>query len=321
MGDTDDHTIHSSSRSSGGDSGLGSAQVLPRPSPFLIHNSDNPSQLFVGELLTKTNYGEWVGDITDSFIAKNKLGFVDGSISAPDIGGEDYAAWKQANAMVKGWLKTAMTKNIRSSVRFARTTRDIWVDLQSRFGHGSAARMYELKRTINLLQQEKTSITTFYTKLRGHWDELSSLAPSLECTCGGCTCDVKQRQREAKEGERLFDFLMELDDAFSTVRTQILAMKPIPSLGEAYHLIMNEEQSRHISNSRRPRPDAAVFQAQGERRSDRVSSQGERDADGKPVCSHCQKPGHFRETCYKLIGYPPRKEGEQNGKKKSDRAS
>ncbi|CAL1407671.1 unnamed protein product [Linum trigynum] len=99
MSDKEDGALHSSTKSSGGS---GTTQAILWPSPFLIHNSDTPSRMFVGELLTEINYGEWVGDIRDSFIAKNKLGFVDGSISAPEAGGEDYAAWKQADAMVKG---------------------------------------------------------------------------------------------------------------------------------------------------------------------------------------------------------------------------
>ncbi|CAL1393764.1 unnamed protein product [Linum trigynum] len=178
---------------------------VQRPLPFTLHNSKSPSRLFVGELLTKTNY-------------------------------EDFDAWKQGDAMVKGWLKTAMSKDVRSSVRFAITAREISVDVQTQFGHGSVPRLYELHQTINLLQQEKTSVASFYTKLRGLWDEINSLAPSLECTSGGCTCDVNRRQRESEENERLFDILMGLDDAFGIIKTQILAMIPTPSLANAYLL-------------------------------------------------------------------------------------
>ncbi|CAL1406168.1 unnamed protein product [Linum trigynum] len=133
-------------------SGASPSGVTQLPSPFIIHQSDSPNKLFVGDLLTEANYGEWVGDITDSFIVENKLGFVDGSISAPTDGGAAYDAWKQVNAMVKGWLKTAMPKDVHSRVRFSITAREMWVNIQSSFGHGSTSRMYELKCTINLLQ-------------------------------------------------------------------------------------------------------------------------------------------------------------------------
>ncbi|CAL1356682.1 unnamed protein product [Linum trigynum] len=292
------------------------------PSHLLLHQSESPNNLFVGELLTDVNYGEWVVDITDSLIAKNKICFVDGTLPAAQNFAEREAL-KRCNAMVKGWLKTSMSKEVRNSVRFANTAQEIWIDLQSRFGQGSASRLYELKSTIIGLQQEKKSVSSFYTRLRGLWDEIHSLTPSMECSCAGCTCDVKCRQREVREGEQLFDFLMGLDDAFATVKSQILAMKPVPSLGEAYQLVINDEQQRQIAQNRRPRSEAAVFQAQGERRQDRLVSQmdrdrdrdHERDADGKPKCSHCQRVGHFKETCYRLIGFPPK-----NNESKGDQA-
>ncbi|CAL1389558.1 unnamed protein product [Linum trigynum] len=316
MSSDDDFSSKGSKASkSGVDSGADPQPGLP--SHLHLHQSESPNNCFVGELLTDSNYGEWVVDITDSLIAKNKICFVDGTLP-PATTPEEKDALRRCNAMVKGWLKIAMSKEVRSSVRFANTAREIWVDLQARFGQGSASRLYELKRTIICLQQEKLYVSAFYTKLRGYWDEKNSLTPSLDCTCAGCHCDVRRRQREVREGEQLFDFLMGLDDAFSTVKSQILAMKPVPSLGEAYQLVINDEQQRQITHNRRPKSEAAVFQARGERRSDRLVAQHDgdrdrdRDADGKPKCSHCQRVGHFKETCYRLIGYPS-KNGESKG--------
>ncbi|CAL1377952.1 unnamed protein product [Linum trigynum] len=309
MASDDEETSKKLKMISGGDADA--TVPVPLPSHLQLDRSDSPSSLFVGDLLTDVNYGEWVMDMTDSLIAKNKICFVDGSLPIATSPAEKEAL-RRCNAMVKGWLKTSMTKEVRNSVRFAATAREIWVDLESRFGQGSATRLYELKGTIISLQQEKTSVSQFYTKLRGLWDEIEALTPSLECTCAGCSCNVKRRQREVREGERLFDFLMGLDAPFSTVKSQILAMKPIPSLAEAYRLVTTDEQQRQLANSRRPRPEAAAFQAQGDRRADRQSPQQERDTDqeretgGKLRCSHCRRTGHVREMCYRLIGYPPR---------------
>ncbi|CAL1397911.1 unnamed protein product [Linum trigynum] len=151
------------------------------PSHLILHQSESPNNLFVGELLMDVNYGEWVVDITDSLVAKNKICFVDGTLPEATNSAERDAL-RRCNAMVKGWLKTIISKEVRNSVRFAHTAREIWVDLQSRFSQGSSSRLYDLKRKINSLRQEKMSVSAFYTQLRGYWNEVHEIMPSLDCT-------------------------------------------------------------------------------------------------------------------------------------------
>ncbi|KAJ1412400.1 Integrase, catalytic core [Sesbania bispinosa] len=52
-------------------------------------------------------------------------GFVDGTILMPVVDSPYLAHWMRGNAMVKGWLKSAMDKEVRSSVRYATTAREI----------------------------------------------------------------------------------------------------------------------------------------------------------------------------------------------------
>lgn len=68
--------------------------------------------------------------------------------------------------MVKGWLSSAMTWDMQNSVRYAETTREVWEDLQERYGKGNAQRAYELRRAITLLQQEKQGVTTYFTRMK-----------------------------------------------------------------------------------------------------------------------------------------------------------
>ncbi|CAI0403202.1 unnamed protein product [Linum tenue] len=272
-------------------------------SAYSLHNSDNPGQMFVSDPLTDQNYGEWVSDMTNSLLAKHKMGFVDGSIQKPAEGDEYLGAWIQCDAMVKGWLKTAMDKEVRTSVRYAKTAREIWVDLQERFGKGSAPRAYELRRAISLLQQEKLTVSAYYTKLRGLWEESNSITPQPTCVCNRCTCGLEKRVREISENARVFDFLMGLADVFSTVRSQALNVKPTPTLGEVYHMVAEDEQQRNISASRKLMVEAAAYQVNATTRDG-----GERRNDGKEQlkCTHCNKLGHTKERCYELIGYPPK---------------
>ncbi|CAL1359265.1 unnamed protein product [Linum trigynum] len=211
------------------------------PSVYLLSPSDGPGNLLVGDVLTASNFSEWVLDMKDALIAKNKYCFVDGSLLKPTNASEK-AAWIRCDAMVNGWLKASMDKEIRSSIRFAEHAAEIWANLQERFGKGSSSRAYELRHLISLLQQDKNTVSSFYTRLRGYWEEISQIAPLPSCVCGICTCGVSKKVREQQDTARLFEFLMGLDETFSAIRSQILASRPVPALSEAFHMLLNEEQ-------------------------------------------------------------------------------
>ncbi|CAM8942689.1 unnamed protein product [Rhodiola kirilowii] len=202
------------------------------------HPSDNPGQIYVSELLNDGNYGEWVNEMSNALFAKNKIGFVDGTITKPKVDSQDLGDWLRCDAMVKGWLKSAM--------------------------------------------------------------------------------DKERQLSEIREKDQLYDFLMGLDDVFATVKTQILSMKPTPSLGYAYHLVAEDERQRQISAMNKPTSENAAFQAQVRRGRDH--KQENRDGER---CSHCNKFGHDEKECFKIVGYPPgwnkgkgyKQGGSFNGKK------
>ena len=60
------------------------------------------------------------------------MGFVDGKLTKPATEAEQLNEWIRCDSRVKGWLKTSMEKEVRSSVRFARTAREILIDLGER---------------------------------------------------------------------------------------------------------------------------------------------------------------------------------------------
>ncbi|KAJ0720224.1 putative RNA-directed DNA polymerase [Helianthus annuus] len=111
---------------------------------------------------------------------------------------------------------------------------------------------------------------------------------------------------------------MGLDPEFTVIRTQILATKPIPSLGNAYHMVAEDERQRAISAEGRTSSESAAFKAAQKR--DFSSVQNREKGGSRAVkennehCTLCDRDGHKREGCFKLIGYPewwPRKKGER----------
>ncbi|XP_076949365.1 uncharacterized protein LOC143621986 [Bidens hawaiensis] len=107
-------------------------------SPYYLHPSDYPRQMHVNDVLTDDNYIDWLQEMQNFLFAKNKIGFVDGSIKKPKQDSKQYMAWLRCDAMIKGWLNTAMEKEIRTSMKYASKAQDIWADLKERFGKENA---------------------------------------------------------------------------------------------------------------------------------------------------------------------------------------
>ena len=108
--------------------------------------------------------------------SKNKLGLVNGSVAipSPETDPEDHASWSQCNDMVHSWIINAINPEISDSVIYYSTATEVWDDLRERFSQGNAPRIFEIQREIAYLRQEQLSVSCYYTKLKGLWDELAS---------------------------------------------------------------------------------------------------------------------------------------------------
>ncbi|KAM0044266.1 putative retrotransposon gag domain, retrotransposon Copia-like protein [Helianthus debilis subsp. tardiflorus] len=179
--------------------GDGSGGAISHDSPYYLHPSDYPKQLHVNDVLTDNNYIDWKQEMMNFLFAKNKVEFVDGTIKKPEKTSKDYMPWMRVDAMIKGWLTAAMEKNIRNSVKYASTASEIWSDLGERFGKESAPRAYELKQKIASTRQAGNSVSTYFTQLRSLWDEVQSVQPFPQCSCGKCECDVGKKTIEHQE--------------------------------------------------------------------------------------------------------------------------
>ncbi|XP_071690278.1 uncharacterized protein [Rutidosis leptorrhynchoides] len=270
-------------------------------SPFYIHASDHPQQMHVNETLIDNNY--IVPRDVEFSLCQKQSGFIDGSIKKPDQGSSTYMLWMRCDVMVKGWLITAMEKDIKTSVKYANAASEIWSDLKEWFGKESAPRAYELKQKLSLTHQDGSTVSVYYTKLRALWDEIDSMLSVPKCTCGLCTI---------KDKERLYEFFMGLDSQFSVIITQILAMNPVLNLRNAYHLVAEDERQRAISTDKRSGDEVAAFKAsshmrrEGNRQQKRDSSFSKytKKIETTESYTHCGKKGHTRDRCFKRIGYP-----------------
>ncbi|XP_073128240.1 uncharacterized protein [Henckelia pumila] len=209
------------------------------------------------------------------------------------------------NNIVISWLLNSVSKDISTSILFAESAADIWIDLQDRFQQSNGPRIFQLRRDLVSLRQGQDPVSVYFTKLKTFWDELNHFRPM--CNCGKCVCYGVKNIDAYFQMDYTMTFLMGLNDSFAHVRSQILLTDPLPSITRVFALIVQEERQRVIGSSI---PDiygnGMAFAIKGENSqkytTSRVLFKPQR---GRPYCTSCKAPGHTIETCYKIHGYPP----------------
>jgi len=217
-----------------------SLSTIDPSDPFFIHTSDHPSMTLVPKVLDGTNYAMWRRSMLISLSAKNKLGFINGTILIPGESDPKYMLWQRCNDMVLSWILNSLNQELANSVLYVETPSEIWLDLQERFSQGNFSHHYQVQRSIVELQQNQDSIFTYYTKIKTLWDELKMTSPAIQCTCGG----MKQLSNSEEKMRR--QFLMGLNENYSAIRGQIMLMQPLPTVKKAYSLLCEEEKQRGL---------------------------------------------------------------------------
>ncbi|XP_075087815.1 uncharacterized protein LOC142169799 [Nicotiana tabacum] len=105
---------------------------------------------------------------------------------------------------------------------------------------------------------------------------------------------------------------MGLNDTYIGVRSNILLTSPLPSLGQAYSMVIQDEKQREIHVSPvYPGESASFIAAQhgavgkgNNVRDFKGKKSGYEGKKNNSTCSYCKKPGHVVEQCYRLVGFP-----------------
>ncbi|CAJ2647751.1 unnamed protein product [Trifolium pratense] len=280
---------------SNGEKGSVSTTLTPS-SPYYLSPSDNPGTPLVAVALNGDNHRTWSRSMRTALRAKVKLGFIDGTIKKPGAQSADYFNWERADSMVTAWIINSTDPALHGSISHGSTARDVWLDLEERFAQTNQPRIHQLWRMLCLMQKEDDlSVTEFYTKFKGIYDELNELQPLPECSCG-----ASKELMKREEDQKVHLFLGSLDNQqFAHVKATILNTEPLPSLRKTFNTVLREEarytaERERISN----KPDAgAAFYSSASRQKWRDRS--------KEKCDHCGKTGHLKSGCFEIIGYPP----------------
>ncbi|KAK9061154.1 hypothetical protein SSX86_018334 [Deinandra increscens subsp. villosa] len=261
------------------------SNTIDSSNPLYLHPSDHPGMLLVSKTFDGSGFPAWKRSMTIALSAKNKYGFADGSVTKPTID-VHIPIWKRCNDMVISWILNTLSREISESVLYTDTAKQLWTELNERYGQSNGAKLYQLQKSLCELSQGSMDIATYFAKIKAVWDELNALDLTPACTCAAST-EYNKRQAD----QRLIQFLMGLNPSYDTVRGNILMMQPLPSVNQAYALIIQDEKQRELHSS-----NSFV--------SDSSSMNVERYHKKSVVCSNCKKSGHHISKCYRLIGFP-----------------
>ncbi|XP_075106922.1 uncharacterized protein LOC142179926 [Nicotiana tabacum] len=122
----------------------------------------------------------WLSIMKAEYIArlsvKNKLGFIYGECKRPDPHSSTFRQWERCDDMVTSWILNSLSKDIADSVEYANDIVELWIELEDRYEQTNGARLYQIQKEINDASQGTLDITSYYTKLKRLWEELSTLS-------------------------------------------------------------------------------------------------------------------------------------------------
>ncbi|XP_074306466.1 uncharacterized protein LOC141641713 [Silene latifolia] len=226
--------------------------------------------------------------------SKRKVGFLTGVVKRPTDDPVRAEAWDTCNSLLISSIFHNVEPPIKRSILYVRTAKEIWEYLQRQFSVSNGARKFRLNKELEDLAQGERSICEYFTDLRILWQNLEVMTDWPPIT--QMTPEVNawlDAQLKEQEERKLFQFLNGLRPSYTTMRTNVLMMTPLPTVEEAAALFQHEEaQRRNYRVPEKMRVDNSAFFA------------GQKGSDTTPSCLLCPKMRHTRDTCWKIIGYP-----------------
>jgi hypothetical protein len=134
-------------------------------SHYYLHNGDHLGLLLVPQPLTGENYNSWSRSMTIALSTKNKLMFIDGSLTKPShLNGPELRAWTRCNDTISYWIVNTVSKEINTSIIYINNCRDMWLSLKERFSPRNGPKTFQLQKSISSLTQDNLFVSSYFTK-------------------------------------------------------------------------------------------------------------------------------------------------------------
>ncbi|TMW97725.1 hypothetical protein EJD97_005079 [Solanum chilense] len=285
-----------------------------------MHPSESVRCAIIPVLFDGTGYRSWRCGVLRALFMKNKVGFINGKVQKPALNSPTFAQWERCDNIVTSWILNSLLKDFADSLQYVNNTKELWEELQDRYDETNGAKLYQLQQEINDLAQGNLDITGYYSMLRRLWEELNTLDPNTQCTClynyGG-----KTKMHKAEQDRKLIQFLMGLNEVYTIVRGSTLMLHPLPTMAQAFSILVQEDKQRVVKPSTRMNLDAISVKenfrknySQNKRTNNRGPSNHSQQDNrtylfldinkANLFCNYCKKTGHTEEKCYRQHGFP-----------------
>ncbi|KAL2233048.1 UNVERIFIED_CONTAM: hypothetical protein Sindi_1484800 [Sesamum indicum] len=124
------------------------AEQLEREALY-IHPSENSSLTLATSPLDSTNFLPWSRSIYVALGTKMKLRFIDGSFPSPEIGSTSFKQWRRVDHLVTSWIWNSISREIVESFMFVNSSRELWLEIQSRYGRSNGPMIYRIQHEIS----------------------------------------------------------------------------------------------------------------------------------------------------------------------------
>ncbi|XP_070004227.1 uncharacterized protein [Nicotiana sylvestris] len=220
--------------------------------------------------------------------------------------------------MVTSWMLNSLSKDLTDSLQNVNNAKELWQELEDRYDQTNCAKLYQLQKEINDLSQGTLDITGYYTKIKKLWEELNALNAHAQYNCH-CTCGAKANVHKAEQDRRLIPFLMGLNEVYTAVRGSTLMMNPLPSIAQAFSILIQEEKQRKVKpHNQQLMIESTSLNVNGLGNNNfRTNYNQHMNTSGnnsygrgyignkpKPFYDFCKRLGHTKDKCYKLHIYP-----------------
>ncbi|KAM1425821.1 hypothetical protein TB2_017749 [Malus domestica] len=267
-----------------------SENILGSSSVSSSEADGNPNQRLCSILLTEFNYLPWSRAITLALGGRSKLGFINGTIVPPKVGDSKYEEWFCKDQLVMSWLLNSMGSKVSEIFSFSESAFDLWKAVKEMYGNqNNAARIFELQKSLSVLNQDGKTFIEHLGRLKSMWNELNLYRPH--------TTDPAILLKQAEE-DKVFQLLSSLDSTYEDLRSHILMSVELPSLNTVCTIVQREEARRKVMSTKVGDPESRAFVA-SDRRFEGKNFKGKK---GEMQCSHCGQKNHLRDTCWVL--YP-----------------
>lgn len=95
---------------------------------YYLHPTDTSLKL-VANVFKGVGFKGWKRSMSNALSGKNKLGFVNGTITRSTTSSSQGIAWDRVNDTIIGWIMNGVDENIGKNILWLKTTNKVWDEL------------------------------------------------------------------------------------------------------------------------------------------------------------------------------------------------